>query len=103
MKKIFLIGLVLLVLIGCATTLNRVQDQWGPPAKCEQREEFTICYYYFQKGRSLGYNPGKRGGIAISDWTAGWLCIELTCDKDGNVLKKRQYWVQPRKEFESPR
>ena len=96
MKK-WLVVLIMFIWLGCAASnITRVEEKWGPPAKVEQKANFTIYYYYFQKGKSIGYYPGESGGITASTYTAGWLCVELTCDKDGNIIKKRKYWVQPR-------
>jgi len=88
---------VMLICFGCAASnISRVEEKWGPPAKVEEKGDFTVYYYYFQKGKSIGYYPGDSGGLTASTITAGWLCVEITCNKDGTIVKKRQYWVQPR-------
>ena len=66
----------MLICFGCAAStsnISRVEEKWGPPAEVEQKDDSTIYYYYFQSK-----------------------CVEITCDKGGNIIKKRQYWVQPR-------
>ena len=91
-----ILATVMLICFGCAASnIGRIEEKWGPPAKVEQRGEHTVYYYYFQKGRAIGYSDS---GFSTSSLTAGWQCVEITCDNDGNIIKKRKYWAQPRLE-----
>jgi uncharacterized protein YceK len=101
MKKILLV-LAMAVLVGCATNINHVQDQWGPPAKVEQLENGNSVWYWYVntgKGSAVAGVVGDQGsGIAIGQGTSysGWMVHELTVDKEGKVIKKRKYWKQPK-------
>jgi len=78
MKTISLFALIaLLGLFGCVHTIDRVEQRWGPPARVEQQDEYTIYYYSFNK-------EGRRG--------SGVLDVALTCDSSGNILSKSQTW-----------
>ena len=79
MKRILLFVLLTMVfgLFGCAHTVGRVEQRWGPPARVEQQEDHTIYYYSFNKA-------GRRG--------SGVLNVTLTCDNAGNILSKSQTW-----------
>jgi hypothetical protein len=78
MKTISLFAsIALLALFGCVHTIDRVEQRWGPPARVEQQDEYTIYYYSFNK-------EGRRG--------SGILDITLTCDSTGNILSKTQKW-----------
>ena len=69
--------IALLGLFGCVHTIDRVEQRWGPPARVEQQDEYTIYYYSFNK-------EGRRG--------SGVLDVTLTCDSAGNILSKNQTW-----------
>ena len=79
MKRILLSVLLTMVLglFGCAHTIGRVEQRWGPPARVEQQGDNTIYYYSFNKA-------GRRG--------SGVLNVTLTCDNAGNILSKSQTW-----------
>jgi hypothetical protein len=92
-----ILATVMLICFGCAASnISRIEEKWGRPAKIEETGGFIVYYYYFQKGKLVDYYPGDSGGITDSSHTARWRCVEYTLDKDGNIIKKRQYWVQPR-------
>ena len=74
---LFVLLTVVLGLFGCAHTMGRVEQRWGPPAKVEQQGDYTIYYYSFNK-------VGRRG--------SGVLNVILTCDNAGNILSKGQTW-----------
>ena len=42
--------------------------------------------------------PGDSGGLAISQYTAGIVVVEITTDRNGKILDKRKYWKQPTEE-----
>jgi len=79
MKKTLLILLLTTVLglFGCAHTIGRVEQRWGPPAKVERQGDYTLYYYSFNK-------VSRRG--------PGVLNVTLTCDNAGNILSKSQTW-----------
>jgi hypothetical protein len=78
MKTTLLFALIaLLGLFGCVHTIDRVEQRWGPPARVEQQEDYTIYHYSFNK-------EGRRG--------SGMLDVTLTCDSAGNILSKSQTW-----------
>jgi len=79
MKRILLFVLLTIVLglFGCAHTISRVEQRWGPPARVEQQGDYTIYHYSFNK-------VGRRG--------SGVLNVTLTCDNVGRILSKSQTW-----------
>jgi hypothetical protein len=79
MKRILLFVSLTMVLglFGCAHTIDRVEQRWGPPAGSEQQGDYTLYYYSFNK-------VGRRG--------PGILNVTLTCDNAGNILSKSQTW-----------
>ena len=79
MRKILLFVSLTLVLglLGCVHTIDRVEQRWGPPASVEQQGDYTIYYYSFNK-------VSRRG--------SGVLNVTLTCDNAGNILSKSQTW-----------
>jgi len=91
MKKwtAFLAIVSLIVLIGgCGpTNISRVQDKAGPPGDVVQKGNLTIYYYY------TFYGEGFR--------SYGWWCREFTCDKDGTIIKKREYWIGNNQDFKA--
>jgi len=94
-KKV-LIGLIcLFLLLGCYRNISQVEYKWGPPGKVEDRGETLVYYYYFYRGRGIGYDPGYGGGVTLGRVTAGIVVVEITTDKTGKILKKRKYWKQP--------
>ena len=90
MEKCFLvlripfIALVLITLLfGCAEwNQTRFEQKYGPPPKKEIVDDKTIYYYYFS---ALSWK---------SSYMENW-CINLTFDKNGKLIKKREYQVQP--------
>ena len=78
MKKILMLAVVLGLLVsGCATTMEKVQNKYGPPAKVEQLENgYTVHYYY----------------KVCNDYDC--LCNEFTYDQNGKIVKHRKYWTQ---------
>ena len=74
---LFVLFAIVLGLFGCTHTIDRVEQRWGPPARVEQQDEYTIYYYSFNK-------EGRRG--------SGMLDVTLTCDSAGNILSKSQTW-----------
>jgi hypothetical protein len=102
----FCILILSLFLIGCGHTsssLSRTEEKWGPPAKIENFEDKIIYYYYFNRAKSsakgIAVGGSNVAGIGGSeDAFAGWWVVELTFDREGNLLKKREYWKQPKLE-----
>ena len=78
MKRLIVLAVVIGLLIsGCATTMDRVQDKYGPPARVEQLENgYTVHYYY----------------KVCNDYDC--LCNEFTYDQNGKIVKHRKYWTQ---------
>jgi len=96
MKRLTALLLLLLVILsGCYTHINKVKDKWGPPAKVEDRGDTIVYYYYFYRGKSTGYHPGDRGGIVVGSSTVGVVVAEIITNREGKILKKRKYWKQP--------
>ena len=89
MKKlmVFLAMVSLLVVVGgCApTNISRVQDKLGPPGDVVQKGDLTVYFYY------VYYGEGFR--------SYGWWCQQYNCDKDGKIIKKREYWIGDNKNF----
>jgi hypothetical protein len=80
MKKISLILLAMMILSGCAASnITKVQNKRGPALDVLQKENVKIYYYY------TNYGEGFRS------W--GWYGWQYTCDKDGNIIQKREYWI----------
>ena len=75
--SLFVLLIVVLGLLGCAHTIGRVEQRWGPPASVEQQGDYTLYYYSFNK-------VSRRG--------SGVLNVTLTCDNAGNILSKSQIW-----------
>jgi len=98
MKRLFFILVLVSFLFGCAHTLSRTEDKWGPPAKIERFEDRTIYYYYFQKGKGSALAVGRGPVVIRGDSYVGWWTVELTADKTGKIIKKREYWKQPKTE-----
>ena len=98
MKRILIITLVMLFLVGCAgrpgTHINRVTDRWGDPAEVEDRGDTIVYYYYFQKGKVSALTGDMTHGYV----TGGWVVVEIITDRDGKILKVRKYWKQPKRE-----
>ncbi len=71
------------LLSGCAEwNQARVEQKYGPPAKKEIVDDKTIYYYYFTGRRSFSYQPYT-------------MCVDITFDKNGKLINKREYYVQP--------
>jgi hypothetical protein len=69
-----------LVVSGCAASnITKVQNKQGPPGDVLQKENVKIYYYY------------KYYGEGWQHW--GWYGWQFTCDKDGNIIQKREYWI----------
>jgi len=79
-----ILGLLFVLLLGCATNINQVKDKWGSPAKVESQGERLIHYYYFYVERVGRF--GTKSGLVVH---------EITTDKDGKILRTRKYWKQP--------
>ena len=95
MKKLSVCLLIGLFLAACATTttIQQVENKWGPPASIEQRDTTDIYYYHFYKrqGSGLVYS-----GVIVTKEQGGWYTVEITTDKEGKILSKRKYWMQSR-------
>ena len=80
MKRLIVLAMVLGFLVsGCASlsTMEKVQNRLGPPAKAERLENgYTVHYYY----------------KACNKYDC--LCNEFTYDQNGKVVKTRRYWTQ---------
>ncbi len=82
---IILLAMALLVLVGCSnsnmTQIHKhFEDYRKPVIEDEiQKGDQTIHYFF------INY------GLGLNRW--GYYCFEYTCDKDGNVLKKKGYYV----------
>ena len=86
MKKILLLAMALVMLVGCSGSSNMMQihkdfDNYRKPVIEDeiQKGDQTIHYFFINQG--LGWGR----------W--GWYCWEYVSDKDGNILKKRDYYV----------
>ena len=78
MKKILLLAMVLGLLVsGCATTMEKVQNKYGPPAKVEQLGNGSSIHYYYK---------------ACNDYDC--LCNEFTYDQTGKLVNRKRYWTQ---------
>jgi hypothetical protein len=80
MKKLLLLVVVLGLLVGCAgfSTIEKVQNALGPPARTEQLGNGNITLYYYK---------------ACNDIDC--LCNEFTYDRTGNLITQKRYWTQP--------
>ncbi len=81
------IGLFVLILIislfGCAEwNQARVEQKYGPPAKKEIVGDKTVYYYYYSGRSAFNYQPYT-------------MCVDITFDKNGKLINKREYYVQP--------
>lgn len=95
MKRLLGAILVALFLSACYGNINKVKDKWGPPAKVEYQEDTIVYYYYFYRGKAIGYDPGNSGGVTFGKTTVGIVVVEIVTDKNGKILNKRKYWKQP--------
>ncbi len=83
MRKILVLIMLAMVLglfVGCAQDKNITQvqekfDKWGEAVYRDVIQKGDTTTYYF-------YYAGRRG------W---WYCQEYVCDKDGNILKRRDF------------
>jgi hypothetical protein len=86
MKKIMLVLLAMVVLGGCAySNISEVQNKFEKGnmhaiSDSVVKSDSTIYYYY------INYGEGIR--------SYGWYCWEYTCGNTGNILKKKEYWVE---------
>ena len=82
MKKL-IVCLLMGLFLGCTTytTIQQVENKWGPPARVEQRGDTTIYYYHWRRNFK-------------------WYTVEITTDKEGKIVSKRKYRPQPK--FEPP-
>ena len=88
LMRAFIVLILLTLLFGCATTtVTRVEQKLGPPAKKEIVGDKVIYYYYFS-GRRLR-PPYER----YENY-----CYEYTFDKEGKLISKREYYAQPKLE-----
>ena len=76
--------ILITLLFGCAELDQaRVEQKYGPPAKEEILNDKIRYYYYFTWRRRLPpYEPYET-------------CLDFTFDKDGKLINKREYLVQP--------
>jgi hypothetical protein len=90
MKKSFsvlLIASIVLILVtllfGCAEwNQTRVEKKYGPPQKKETVDDKTIYYYCFSaRSWDVPHN--------LQNW-----CMDLTFDKNGKLINKKEYVVQ---------
>ena len=97
MRKIILIGLAVFFLVGCgARHISKVEEKWGPPARIVKVNEHSIYYYEFQTWMGGTTGSGGLGGYSGQSYGIyGTNVVELTIDKDGFIIKKREYWKQP--------
>jgi len=94
MKKtlLFLLAMVsLLMVVGCISNISQVQNKfqhYGMKSLSDviEKGESTIYYFYVDYGE--GFH------------SYGWYCWEYTCDKSGNILKKREFWIGKDKALE---
>jgi hypothetical protein len=84
-----LVIVMILFLVGCAHTLNQIEDKWGKPARVERTENTITYFYYFNRGR-------LSSGVGTTDITAGRIVVEFIANNDGKVIKERKYWEQPK-------
>ncbi len=78
-----LILILIALLFGWAEwNQAKVEQKYGPPAKKEMVDDKTVYYYYFT-GRS---------GFTYQPYT---MCVDITFDKNGKLINKREYYVQP--------
>ena len=92
MKKTIFLFTLLVFFAGCYSTIYQVEKRWGPPAKIEQLEDKDVYYYHFYKGRARAITYKN---VAIAHGAEGWVTVEITTDKKGTIISKRQYWKQP--------
>jgi hypothetical protein len=79
MKTLLLLAMAVLILGGCASlsTMEKVQNRLGPPAKVEQLGNGYTTHYYYK---------------ACNRYDC--LCNEFTYGQNGKVIKTRRYWTQ---------
>jgi hypothetical protein len=93
MKKILLLVMALVMLVGCGTTnMKQIHEhfdnysggftggRYGRYIEDEIQKGDQTTHYFF-----INY------GLGWGKW--GWYCWEYVSDKDGNILKKREYYV----------
>jgi hypothetical protein len=86
MKKIILVllAMALVMLVGCSSNMTKIHkhfDNYGQPVIEDEIQKGDQTIYYFFVNYGLGWGH----------W--GWYCYEYVSDKDGNILKKREYYV----------
>ncbi|MGA2518534.1 MAG: hypothetical protein ABSG44_18550 [Thermodesulfobacteriota bacterium] len=93
MKKLIVLAMVLGLLSGCAHVSNIAQMEkkmagWDMMVTHNSAPDGdNIKHYYFAYyGESFRYS--------------GWYCWEFTCDKEGKILKTKEYWVGNNKALE---
>jgi len=93
MKKIILVLLAMAILSGCSryTNISQIQD------KVKKSDMYTITDS-IQKGDTTTYYFYAYYGESFRQ--AGWYCWEYLCDKNGLILKKKEFWVGSDKAFE---
>jgi ABC-type uncharacterized transport system auxiliary subunit len=88
MGRILLLAMALVALVvlaGCGTTnMTKIHEHFDNYGQRHIEDEIqkgdqTIHYFFINKG--LGWGR----------W--GWYCWEYVSDKDGTILKKREYYV----------
>jgi hypothetical protein len=80
----FIVLILMALLFGCAEwNQARVKQKYGEPAKKEIIDDRIMYYYYFSE-RSL------KSPYNVEKW-----CLDFTFDKNGKLINKREYLVQP--------
>jgi hypothetical protein len=78
-KSLMLVLVIGLFVSGCASlsTMEKVQNRFGPPAKVEQLENGNSAHYYYK---------------ACNEYDC--LCNVFIYNPKGKVVGKRRYWTQ---------
>ena len=92
MKRVAIVLILALSLIGCYRNIAKVERKWGPPARVEDRGDTIVYFYHFHKEYASVY---ARRGFGTGHATYGIVVVEITTDRNGRILGKRKYWKQP--------
>lgn len=76
MKRLVVLLLVTMMIVGCAAKIGRYQskNKLGDPAKVVETDNGKIYYWYFYKGGNQ-------------------ITLEVTTDKNDKVRNERKYWT----------